>query len=336
MHRLYDGFDHLATANLTMKWTALTGSASVQSSVVRNGAGALSINTGSNLSYTNPGGGQATVIMGFGFRTAAIPSSPRYLANFLDAGTNQLGLRINADGTLSIYRGQSVLLGSSVSAISAGTWYWVEFKALINNSTGTAEVRVNGVSWIALTGQDTQQTANATANRFNLEGSSLTTFYFDDFYCGDGASPASDFLGDSRIVTVIASSGDGTLADFTPSSGTDNGAMVDDATPDGDTTYNASATAGHRDSYNFAALGVSGTVHGLQLNNIVRKSDAGARTVNGFARIGSTNYDGTNVVGPSDASYSDVREIWETSPATASAWTVSEIDGAEFGLEVAT
>lgn len=324
--RLVDGFDHYATADGAGKWTTFAGT--IQGSTVRNGVGALSLQQDVVHRFTNPAGAQANGIQGFGFRIPTAGTT-RNFSDFLDSGTVQVSLHVENDNTLTVKRNGSTIIGQSAVTVSSNTWYWVEWKVVINNTTGSAEVRLNGAVVINVTNVDTQHTVNATYSQIGLDGITPGTL-FDDYYFADGSST---FLGDSKVVTVIASSGDGDLADFTPSTGTDNGAMVDDTTPDGDATFNASATVNHRDSYNFAALGVTGTVHCLQLNNWVKKSDSGARTINGFSRISSVNFDGANF-NPSDASYSDARDIWETSPATAVAWTVSEIDGAQFGIRV--
>jgi hypothetical protein len=346
MLRFIDGFDHYATADMGGKWTTVV-TGTISTTTVHTAPGSLaSTGTGISAQFTDTlGGNQATRGVGFWFyREGAID---RIFCAFRESdGTNHIGIRINADGTLSVVRGAlngavgTTVLATSTNATLADTWYHIEFKATINNSTGAYKVHVNGSStgWIPeATGVDTREGGTVGAANQLIIGGAGANCFFDDLYffddvAGDGFT---DFKGVCEVVTRIASSGDGTHADFTPSTGTDNGAMVDDATPDGDTTYNASSTVGHRDSYNFSALGITGTIHGLQLNNWCRNSDAGARSVNGFYQSTSSPgiTDGTNVVALS-TSYIDVREPWGENPETTNAWTVSEIDAAEFGLEV--
>jgi len=47
-------------------------------------------------------------------------------------------------------------------------------------------------------------------------------------------------------------------------------------------------------------------------------------------RISGIDYEGTEQFLPT--TYSPVTQQYDTSPATASAWTVGEIDAAEFGI----
>ncbi len=155
--------------------------------------------------------------------------------------------------------------------------------------------------------------------------------YIDDLYVLSGTGGTlTTRIGPCRVVGIVSSTGDGSVAQFTPSTGTDNGAMVDDSTPDDDTTYNASTTIGFIDTYNFAAVGYTGTVKGVGIRNDC-KADSGVAGIRNVSRISSTNYFSSAIALTS--SYTICINIQELSPATAGAWTVSEIDGAEFGLE---
>jgi hypothetical protein len=52
-----------------------------------------------------------------------------------------------------------------------------------------------------------------------------------------------------------------------------------------------------------------------------------------MVRISTTNYAGATSAGLA-TTYADKITMYETSPATAAAWTVTEIDGAEFGCKL--
>jgi hypothetical protein len=104
---------------------------------------------------------------------------------------------------------------------------------------------------------------------------------------------------------------------------------VDEHDSNEDDDYNWSVTAGHRVSYDFEALNLTGTVKGVQHVATMRKDDDRIRLVQLFTRIGTTDYDG------SDISVNDTfvaqRKVWVTNPATGLPWEVSEVDSAEFG-----
>jgi hypothetical protein len=350
----FTGFDHYATADLTTGITSrftTVQNATIQTSVFRNGSRGLSLDVGAT-SYVKKTGlsNAATRILGFGFRsTNVLGSAGRIIAALSDgdpstAGNVNIGLAIDSSAKLEVYNGRALnsnsggtkLGSSSTNTLSSNTWYFIEIVVTVHNSTGTVEVYVNGskTNWIDLTGQDTQGGANAYSNAFGFGGmtTGTNTDVFDDLYCVSGSGgTVTTRLGDVKAVAVVASSGDGALGQFTPSTGTDNGAMVDDATPNGDTDYNESTSVGNIDTYAFAALGSVGTIYGLNLHNYVKKTDATGCDATGVVRIGSTNYLGTQrALG---TSYGYITDLMELSPATSAAWVPSEVDGAEFGVK---
>jgi hypothetical protein len=212
-------------------------------------------------------------------------------------------------------------------------------KVTIANSIGanTCKVRVNEVDWITVaTGQDLQTTANATANGIKVRnGNSAVIMQFDDIYICDGTGGVNDdFLGDVKVVSLLPD-GNGTTSQFTGSDAdsTDNFLHVDETDTDDDTSYVESSTAGHIDLYTFDNLASADTVHAVQVNNVVKKDDAGSRTVRAVTRPVATNFFGDSK-SPSNGSYTNETHVYDVSPETSIAWTESEINGTEFGVEI--
>lgn len=331
-----DGFSHYATADLGKKWTSVTAAPTITSNGARGG-GALTVVTSDAAakSFTPV----ASVVFGFRFKFTNANASAKKICTLYDVATAQVDLRINADGTLSVTRAGTALTGgTSTNTMSAGTFYYVEFKVTISDSIGanTCKVRVDGVDWITVaTGQDTKATANALCNVLELgpSGSLTGTYYYHDLYlCDNSGSTNNDFLGDCRIDTIFPTS-DGNYTQFTPSTGTDHYALVDEATPN-TSDYNSDATAGHRDSYgmgNLAAL-TSQTVYGIQTNAAVLKDDAGVRTAATFVRSSSTNSDGATVGLSVSQTY--ISQVFETDPNGSIAWTESSVNAMEGGFKV--
>lgn len=332
--RFMDSFDHYVTADLLEKWTTQSGAA-IASSAGRNGTDALYF-ARRNYYITLTLDNQQTWVVGCAFYPDGAMGVRNVIALYDDA-TLQVCVETNTDGTLSLYRG-TTLLGTTDFALTIGTWYYVEFKVYIDNSSGTIEVRVNGDSKLALSSVDTQASGNAYANAVKLSGNQLhdasSTCYYDDLYICDGTGTTNnDFLGDVRVVAHLPN-GAGNYAQWTPSAG-DNYAAVDDNPPDDDTTYNASDTATQKDSFTMSNLpgGLTGTVLGIQTLLNCRKDDAGTRTVRPFWRISGADYNGAEVNIGDSYSY-HIREITEQNPATAGAWTTGEIDALEAGYEL--
>jgi len=331
-----DSFDHYVTADLLKKWNT-AGNISV-GAVGRRGSNGISGNSANpNLYKTLPV--NSSWVMGTAFHVAAGFSGARTILSLLDAGIVQCELRVNPDLTLSVTRDAVTLTsGTSVFALTAGVFSYIEWKVTVANSisAGSCKVRVNGVDWITVaTGQDLQNTANATANQVRLGADNLTgpvTFTFDDFYvCDQSGSTNNDFLGDVRIDTLYPT-GAGNYTQFTPSAGA-NWTTVDEATPN-TTDYNDGTTVGHRDSYgmgNLPAL-ASQTVYGVQVNAAVMKDDAGAKSVATMVRSSTTDGDGVSVGLSTSQTY--VSQVYATNPDGAVAWTEATVNAMEAGVRV--
>lgn len=351
----FTGFDHYATADLTLGVTSRFTSiqnATVASGSARNGSNGLSLSIGATAWVKKTGlSNAATRVLGFAFKATDILSDAfRAIASLADGDPEtaaQVSLVVTDTGAISVYRATpgaggrnlgsnsgGTLLGTSTNTLSSNTWYYIELVVTVNNTTGTVEVYVNGTKtgWIDLTSQDTQASSSAQANAFGFNGRNSGGVSIDDVYCLSGSGGVrTSRLGDVKCVAVVASAGDGAVGQFTPSSGTDNGAMVDDAAPNSDTDYNASSSVGNIDTYAFASLGSVGTIYGLNLHNFVKKTDAGTCDAQGVVRISSTNHLQTQrAIG---TSYGYSTDLLEQSPATVANFTAAEVDGAEFGVK---
>lgn len=266
--------------------------------------------------------------------------------NFQSGSTNaQWQVRLYFDprtATLSVFRGGSnydyvgVRLADYVIPNYRGSaWYYLEMKVTIHPSAGSAYVRVNGQQVIAITGVNTAALGTAGANCFCIGSPGGTpAWYIDDLYlCDATGSVNNDFLGDIRVDPIYPS-GNGNSSQFAGSDGnsTDNYALVDETAQNGDTDYVESGTVGNKDTYAFGDLAsASGTVFGLGLYPILKKTDAGSRSVCSIARLGGTEVDSADkVLGSSYAPYPDIRE---TKPG-GGAWTITDINNAEFGIKV--
>jgi len=331
-----ESFDHWVTADAAKKgWSFGGANATISAGNGRNGTAAFrclnpSAAGGATLGVS---GGTSTGVVGFAFRCSGLPVSDVPIVSVKEGSTTHVSVTLMAGtGALRIYlAGSTTLATSAGGVVTGGTWVFLEFAWTCHNSAGTVNVRANGVSVASASGIDTQSNLTGIWTGILLmgAGSSSSTYQYDidDLYLADDLT----FRGDHRIVCVVASSGNGSNTAWTPSTGTDHGALVDDATPN-TSDYVTSNTAGAIDTFNFAALGVSGTVAGVQTCHYTKCDVAGVRTVVPAYRIGGVNYAGTGAVLGSDWQYQT--EFAATSPATSVAWTVAEIDAAEFGVKV--
>lgn len=276
----------------------------------------------------------ATLVCGVAFRATSLPVTfPSNILAFYEGVNYGVNIRVNTSGTISAYRGNT-LLGTSSNSIGNGVWYFVELKVLTNNSTGTIEVRVNGSVWLNLTSQDTQPGSNAYHNAVRA-GIVNTASRFDDMYILDGSGSANnDFLGNRKVVALDpTSAGDNT--DWTPSAGSNYQNVDDGDEVDEDTTYNETSTDADEDLYAFGDLpGVTTSVDGIQITSEARVT-AGSMDLSNVIKTGTTT-DAGSADTVTSTSYITSTRVVEQDPDTAVAWTPSGVNGAQFGIRANT
>lgn len=324
-----DGFDHYSTAT-DGGWSGGT----ITATNPRTGGQCLQVSTATTKTLPTA---HATWIVGAAIRPNNTSfSSNQVVLEVRDGGTAQFGAYSNSDGTLQMKRGGSVgtSVGSaSASALVGNVYQYVELKVTISDAAGSYELRVNGVTWLSGSSVDTKQTANATANGMgisNIVGSGGANY--DDMYAFDGSGSANiDFAGDVKVTTLLPS-GAGTTTGWTPSAGS-NYQCVDETTANGDTDYVSTSTATTKDTYAFGDLSGTPNVKAVAVALHARKDDAGTRTAVTVVRHSSTDYDG-GTTQSFTSSYLQYRENYDTNPGTASAWTYTDVNNAEFGVKL--
>jgi hypothetical protein len=324
-----DGFDHYTSAEVGKKWSAGVGSGgSIHSSHGRYGKGFMAQpNNPADESISVNVPITATGVVGVAYQCNYGNATDSLL--FVNEGAIR-HLIVYYDGTyISVKRGDGTVLGTGTKRFLLNDWRYYELKFTIHDSTGSFELRVNGETSVSATGVDTKNGGTGIPDRVALGTSSAgsTNHLFDDFYAASGAT----FLGDVRVQSILPS-GAGNTTQWTASAGS-NYECVDDADPNGDTDYVSETTASEKDTYAFGSLTpTSGTIAGVQVMAYARKDDAGSRSIAPVYRPASTDYDGATVtVGDS---YTYYREITEVSPETSAAWTIAEVNGAEFGVKL--
>lgn len=341
-----DSFDHYDTAHLADKYLATGGNIAITTGTGRRGTGSYRVTDSfaideivAPISVT-----RTTFIVGFALKVTnwsghAVTSNSRYaiFPRFYSASDTELHVLINDNKFFEVRRGVSpgTIIATGTKFIQLNKWYYIEVKYFANDTTGTVEVKINGVTDINFGPGDTVQTSDQI-NKVTISNSGgwSEEYYLDDLYiCDDQGSVNNDFLGDVRVDAVLPD-GAGASSDFTPSAGS-NYQCVDDNPPNDDTDYVSENTVTDHDTYSMANTPVtSGSILGVQQLLLARKDDAGARSIRGMIRSGGTDYPGdTHVLLDS---YMYFQEILEQDPDTAAAWTISGFNSVEFGqrLEV--
>jgi hypothetical protein len=329
MLRFFDGFDHYTNADFLKKWTSWSNTMNLVAA--RNGNG-LSIASRWAEKVIDA---QSEWIVGFAFSFGAT-SGP--IMAFFNGATKQVDLYWdNTTGKLSVRRAGTTTLGTTTATFSQGVFYFVELRIVISDTVGVVQLKVDGATVLNLSSQDTLNSGStADRVRFGDGGSSNVPGTVDDLYIcdGSGSSPYNTFLGDCKVETRMPN-GNGNSSQLVGNDGnsTDNYLLVDETTPNSDTDYVESSTVGDKDTYTYQDLATAtGTVYAVQILPYAKKTDAGSRSIVTVARLSGTEVDSAAATLASTYSYPS-QEIRTTKPG-GGAWTISDVNSAEFGVKV--
>lgn len=208
-----------------------------------------------------------------------------------------------------------------------GVWY--NFELILNTVGGTV---TNVTLYI-----NEQVVLPATWTHNDISGSNgiitstevmLYRGYFDDVLITRSSTPVGDVH--IQYLKPIAD----THSDFTPSTGTDNYAMVDDAVPDNYTTYNESTTVGAYDLFQMEEVPEGYDIIGAQVIAYAEKHDWGPGIMDFLVE---TPIEGINLVG--ELMYLTVGDFvyhtrgFHINPDTGDEYTVEEFNAARFGYK---
>ncbi len=349
-----DGFDDRATSFssflISKPGISLNiGAGQIFSGVGRLGTNAATCNNNNvgfrweasdnpEVSHTDP-----VIYFGMGIRPLTASGGVDGFVYLYHAGEalNHLTLVLEADSTISVRRGNHAgteIGRTSVISMPIGTYHYFEFKFTINDTTGTIDIWRDGVNIFTDTGLDTKNGGTASfIDRLDFQGASGFTYYLDDLYIGNtqGSDLVDAIKADLHVETLFPSA-EGVTIQHTPSTGTDNSALIDE-TPghNTDTDYNEDGTPGNIDEFDYDNMTDNTvTIHAIQMMSVARKTDAGAISLRN--RIDSGASIGTGADMSLATAYELFTDIFENDPQGGGAWTGARVEAAEYGYETRT
>lgn len=322
-----------------------TGSASFQTTKTNNaGSAYLSLSLSPFLTE---------LFIGFAFQVAAGTAAGAHssrvpiLSLLNNSGVTLLTVGFNTtSSTIDVLRGRAdngTLLANGSVALSRDTWYYLEFKIVLNDTSGVVETKVNGNPDITFAGNSTGSTGGAAALRLGMIGQSVGntsgtgTYYFDDFVLFDtGGTWANSWPG-QPTVHWVAPDGPGEYDQWELTGAATAWEALDDwaatlGEADDATTRISSAEEGDRTSVTLSDLPVSGTILGLQVLTRAANELPGADTIEAFVRLDDDDYVADTWI--AGTAYNTRRTVIHQSPLTAQPWTRAEINGLELGYRV--
>jgi hypothetical protein len=353
-----DGFDHYGTAEIAQKWGGVsvgTGSTmGIAPGAGRRGGGCLRHTfalgtTGALATVSRP---VTADTAGFAIGVAVkmpsiyIGTGGVSLLTLQGGGINHLALVVRASGALEVWRlsgSGHVLLGTFTVLLPLDQFAYVELAGTIAVSpNGIVQGQVNGAPGLNVTGAGTIAGAalwttvvlgqtNGTGVSWPSSNLNIAkTVDYDDFYAcnGLGPFPWNTFLGDVRVDPRFPTA-NGANATWTPSSGTNHAALVDDPTPNGDVDYNESGLVGQMDTFVMQPAPAGSVILGIQHCFNMKKLDTGSCLVAPVVRHAGAQYLDTALGVSETYAFGTVAQT--INPGTGQPWTEAGFNAAEFG-----
>ncbi len=254
----------------------------------------------------------------------------------------KLFLITTAAGGIDVWKGPNEILGTRLGGTADGVISTTEFVPIglsfrFNASVGYARIYVDGE--LAFDTGLIDTTEGRSPGQWNIihfrEIGYQTDWYFGDT---EGVAPWNDYMGDKsaqgQVVSTDAVGGGGTYREWTPSSGTDHGALLDDIPPDDGATTVDSSTIGQRETGKFPSIiPRGGLVDGIVWLPNLSKQEPGYRVI-GVLRI----IDGHVLLGDDQSLASETwryyPEVDQAHPVSAARLTVAQVNAAQGGPQV--
>lgn len=249
--------------------------------------------------------------------------------------TAQCQLRVNTGGKLVAVNGNNNgTLGTGTAQLVITSWAYIEVHVVIHDSTGSFEVKVNGVVDQTLTSVDTRNdTGVGTCDRLWFLGDNNQ--YMDDLYVNSTTgSQNTGYSGDIRVSAYIPNAaGDNTGLTRGGSDSGNNYGQVDERPPNDATDYVFGTGTSVYDLYNIPNTSSVATVQAVTLWMRAQKSDAGAKNIAPVIKSGGTP---TETIGSDQAlstSWTYYKELYNNEPVDNVAWTPSKVDSLQIGAK---
>ncbi len=298
-----------------------------------------------------------TWIVGFAIRKparTALGASSTVGIQMQNAAGEQCSLVLKTAGAggynLELKRGATVIdtTSGAFSFGHQGTWMYFQLKVTVRPSTlGIYELRSYDMlnnSTVEFSGSSVNLAEQAVDGADRIQISWDTngggSVHLDDIVAMDSTGAQNnDFMAQPAVVLGALPDADGNQSDWTPSSGSDHFALVDDpANSTSDTDKVTAQVIGDIDLFtysDFAEIHTSGTVViGAQVISTAAMDASGSRTLRVRVRENALEATGANFV-VNDLIVRSFRQMFDQNPTdTPETWTKATLEATEFGIEI--
>lgn len=274
-----------------------------------------------------------TLTAGMRFRPPNTNDSGRlivFLSNILE---EQIRLRCVNGNELRVERG-TTQIGTWTGLVDE-TWHYIEIEVVFHDTAGTVKVWVDDTLRIDLSSQDTINTANGVWNvRFGHTGQTSTSWpAIDDLYIlNNQGTRFNSRLGKNTRIYWSSPDGDEGTNNWTPSTGSDHYAVVDEKPEVSDADYLELTSATGTELFDME--NTTKVVKAVRPEFVAQSLTSGG----GHRDLRLKQKDGSNTVNGTTqpfAQFGDKRfmfELWETDPS-GNDWTTTNFNAVKLGFE---
>ncbi len=271
----------------------------------------------------------ATLVVGVAVNVVSA-SDGDLLFQLYDDDTPGVGVAWGTGGELKVVLDSTVLDATTGLGLTTGTWYYIELKVVCGDS-GSYDLHVDEVSVLSDTAVGTKNGAHDYHNAVYFPSYAGNEKQIDHLYVLDGTTGRNDFLGVCKV-SRLDPSADGGTNEWTPQSGTNHAAMVDDgAASDDDSTYVEDDASGHKELWDYGDLESAGEIFGVQIGTEVRTTDTQGFQIKALAKRTSET-EGSNLLVLGSA-YHHVLRVLEQD-TEGSDWSLPNLNATQFGVKV--
>jgi hypothetical protein len=269
-----------------------------------------------------------------GTTTNSIPQTRDLFGLYDTAGRYVMNVRL-LDGQVCLYRNTTFIAYSGFTP-GIDQWHWIEYVTVVNDTTGSYELKIDGVSYLSATGVDTRDAGNGVVDacRIACPANGSDSYDCGGFICwDDNTGNLVDFPGPCSFIALHPDA-DGDDELWTTSSGTDSFVLINETAPhDDDSDYLEDSTSTNRSLFTYDDLDTDLTgVHGIQINTVLRETDGTDFTFIHAFKQNSIDYPESSQA-IAGQTYESLLNILDLDPDTSSAWTVSGVNSVQAGIE---
>jgi hypothetical protein len=342
-----DGFNHYGsvTANMLLgAWAAFEtvsgGSTTLSTAQARTGTRSLltangGINSGNVGARFAFGKTAITCGVGVGLFMATLPSANAQVVKQIRDNANNpiLTICMQSDGSICARKGDrtGTVLAISDSILTAGTFNFIETKAVFDTVAGSVQVKVNDVTKISIGSLNLGSVGGAQCFIGLQVNGGPNSYWADIFAWDDSGTYNNDFMGPQRILTIFPN-GDTAQADWSKNGAATGYDCIDEVPQDGDTTYLRSGTVGDKSDFSLPTLPPEvASVAAVYVPVMARLDAAGIGNVKTSMISSAVALAGNDV--PLTPGYIYYNNVFEYDPNTSIAWDKAGVEAALLRLE---